>query len=404
MSAASTVPAELSLWQVFYSLATHLGRDATLATAVLDEPTSGTFAPSRPKRRRPPATGRKVGGVRPGGPAPSGPPRKRPSDDKAPAPVVRQAPAPAPAAPEPQADDRLAHPDQFHYSAVIWIGLIHVGALAAPFFFSWTGLAVFMLFQFLTGIGVTLGYHRLLTHNSFQTFPIVRRVLAVLGALSGEGPPLFWVSYHRQHHAFSDQEHDPHSPRDGKWWAHMLWLGYKQDPVKTPAHRQKWVPDLLRDPFMRSMDATFIAWHVGLGLAIYGAGYAVGGWWLALSWLTWGMFARLVVVLHGTWLVNSACHMWGYRNHETTDDSYNNPLVAVVTYGEGWHNNHHALPRRADHGQRWWEVDVTYRVIRLMEAVGLVWNVHDHRKAHAHRIARPGKATPAAKVGAEPKA
>ena len=397
MSAATLSVPGPSLWQVFYSLATHLGRDATMASAVLDPPAELDAAPAS----RPSSVKAKQRVDRPSSPNGKPPKKSRRKPDshatnKLDAVKVRPSTsvpidAVATTSASPEDDGRLAQPDVFHWSAVIWIGLLHIGALAAPFFFSWTGFGLFLLFQFLTGIGVTLGYHRLLTHNSFQTHRWVRRTLAVLGALSGEGPPLFWVSYHRQHHAHSDHEHDPHSPRDGKWWSHMLWLGWKQDPVKTPAHRAKWVPDMLRDPFMSSMDTTFIFWHLGLGLAMYGAGYAFGGWWMALSWLTWGMFLRLVVVLHGTWLVNSACHLWGYRNHDTADDSRNNPFVAAITYGEGWHNNHHALPRRADHGMKWWEIDLTYRTILLMEKVGLAWNVHDRRKERAGKVARPGK-------------
>jgi stearoyl-CoA desaturase (delta-9 desaturase) len=173
----------------------------------------------------------------------------------------------------------------------------------------------------------------------------------------------------------SDQPGDPHSPHDGTLWSHIIWCIRHESSAEARELHERWSPDLIRDPVLRFLDKTFILWHVVTGLLLYGCGYAVGGASFGISLVTWGLFARLVFVLHSTWLVNSASHMWGYRNYETTDDSRNNWWVALLTYGEGWHNNHHAFPRMARHGHRWWEVDITFLTIWLMKKVGLAWEI-----------------------------
>jgi stearoyl-CoA desaturase (delta-9 desaturase) len=160
----------------------------------------------------------------------------------------------------------------------------------------------------------------------------------------------------------------------------MLWLFYMDSGEEHRRHVERWSPDLLKDPALRWIGALFLPSNIALGVILTAVGFAIGGWYLALSYLTWGMFVRLCFVLHSTWFVNSASHMWGYRNYVTTDDSRNNWWVALLTYGEGWHNNHHAYPRMAPHGHRWWEVDVTFATIRLMEWCGLAWNVVDYKR------------------------
>ena len=277
----------------------------------------------------------------------------------------------------------------------VWLGIVHLGCLAAPFFFSWSGLVLAFALHWLTGgIGICLGYHRLLTHDSFKTYPIVRYAIALIGGLAGEGPAVLWVANHRKHHAFSDQEGDPHSPHDGGWWSHVLWAVCHRGSGMEP-HCRRWCPDMINDPVLRFLGHTFILWHLVLAATLTAIGYAVGGWWMACSWLFWGMAVRLVFVLHSTWFVNSASHIWGYRNYETTDDSRNNWWVAAVTYGEGWHNNHHAYPRMARHGHQWWEIDLTFMTIRLMEKVGLAWDVvdaqHTKRKHLATVVASGGE-------------
>lgn len=263
-----------------------------------------------------------------------------------------------------------------NWPTIIWIGMLHVGALAAPFTFSWTGLGLLLVMCWISGgLGICLGYHRLLTHGSFRTYPAVRWLLAILGSLAGEGSAIFWVATHRKHHALSDQEGDPHSPLDGRFWAHMWWLTFGPKAEDDLAMRERWAPDLMKDPVMRFLDRTFIFWHLGLGFAMAAVGYAMGGWYMAASLVCWGMFLRLVIVLHTTWFVNSATHIWGYRNYDTTDQSRNLWWVAALSYGEGWHNNHHAHPRMAPHGHKWWEVDLTFTTIRIMEKLGLAWDV-----------------------------
>jgi stearoyl-CoA desaturase (delta-9 desaturase) len=160
----------------------------------------------------------------------------------------------------------------------------------------------------------------------------------------------------------------------------MFWLAYTLQGEERERHVRRWAPDLAKDKAINWIAAMFLPSHFILGFILLGAGYALGGWPMAASFVVYGIFVRLVLVLHATWLVNSASHIWGYKNYETTDDSRNNWLVAIFTYGEGWHNNHHAYPRMAPHGHKWWEFDVTYNVIRLMKLTGLAWNVVDYKQ------------------------
>lgn len=275
---------------------------------------------------------------------------------------------------------RFAPDVAYNWPVMAWIGLLHVGALAAPFFFSWQGLVLALVLHWLTGgIGICLGFHRLLTHAGFKTYGWVRYSLAYLGGLAGEGSALDWVAAHRQHHALSDQEGDPHSPRDGTLWSHMLWLGRSVYGHSSMKYGMRWAPDLAKDRLMVWLMRATIPMHFVLGFAMLGIGYAIGGWYMGISLVVWGMFMRLVAVLHTTWFVNSASHIWGYKNYETTDDSRNNWWVALLSYGEGWHNNHHAYPRMAMHGHKWWEFDMTYMAIRLLRFCGLAWDVVDYK-------------------------
>lgn len=272
------------------------------------------------------------------------------------------------------------------WRTVLWATAIHAGALAAPFCFTWKALLLTLALGYLTGgLGICLGYHRLLTHGSFRTYRPVRWLLAWLGSLAGEGPPIFWVGMHRKHHQYSDQPGDPHSPHEGPWWSHMLWLFPRPDWHAWHASLARYAPDMLKEPFMRMLDRTFLAWHLALGGALFALGWL--GWDLAtgVSFLVWGMFVRMVYVLHVTWLVNSASHIWGYRNYETPDNSRNLWWVGLLAYGEGWHNNHHAFQRGARHGRRWWEIDLTYAVILVLERLGLAWNVVRNVRPEARR-------------------
>jgi stearoyl-CoA desaturase (delta-9 desaturase) len=281
----------------------------------------------------------------------------------------------------PTAEDRRRR-NNLSYWAIGWLTLAHAVVLLAPLYFSWAGLIVALVLHWMTGsLGICLGYHRLLTHTGMKTYNWVRYVFASIGMLAGEGTPLDWVADHRKHHACSDQEGDPHSPRDGGWWSHIFWLAYHTHNGDRTAYLKRWVPDLYKEAGMRRMDWMFLPAHILVGCILYAIGYWFGGSYLGTSLVVWGMFVRLVTVLHATWLVNSASHMWGYKNYETTDDSRNNWLVAIVAYGEGWHNNHHAYPRMAKHGHKWWEFDITWQAIRLLRATGLAWDVVDYRTA-----------------------
>ncbi len=257
-----------------------------------------------------------------------------------------------------------------------WVAIIHLGILAAPFYFTWPGLVTCLILGWLTGsIGICLGYHRLLTHGSFQTSRFMFRLIGLIGLLAGQGPPIQWVANHRKHHLHSDQPGDPHSPREGRWWSHILWLVPYHSAEEVQATHARFAPDLLKDPFMRFLQSTFLFWHIGLGAILYGIGYWLGGTETAISMVVYGMFVRLFYVLHATWFVNSATHIWGYRNYETTDDSRNLWWVALLTYGEGWHNNHHKYQRMAKNGHKWWELDMTYGAILVLEKLGLAWKV-----------------------------
>jgi len=262
------------------------------------------------------------------------------------------------------------------WPVVVWIGGVHLAALAAPFYFTWSGLAICLVLYWVTGgLGVCLGYHRLLTHGSFQTSAPMRFLFAWLGGISGEGSAVTWVANHRKHHVFSDQEGDPHSPRDGGLWSHMLWLFPSHTAEELAAHSKRWAPDLVKDKGVLFLHNTFLLWHFLIGGALLASGWLLENKVTGISWLIWGLAVRMVIVFHVTWFVNSASHMWGYRNYETTDDSRNLWWVGLFAFGEGWHNNHHAHQRMAAHGHRWWELDPTYWVIRLLESLGLAWGV-----------------------------
>jgi stearoyl-CoA desaturase (delta-9 desaturase) len=276
------------------------------------------------------------------------------------------------------------------WGIAFWIGLLHVGACFAFFTFTWQALVLTVILGWATGgLGICLGYHRLLTHSSFRTYKPVKWFFAWLGGLAGEGSAVHWVANHRKHHAMSDHVGDPHSPVDGPWWSHMFWFMPKMVGKEYREYNSRWAPDLARDKMLVFLDRTFILWHIAMTAAVWGLGYWIGGTSMAWSFVVWGMFVRLIYVLHSTWFVNSATHLWGYRNYETSDHSTNLWWVALMTYGEGWHNNHHAYPRMARHGHKWWEIDVTFMTIRMLQAVGLAWDVVDDqhiRRSHLHTV------------------
>ena len=259
--------------------------------------------------------------------------------------------------------------------------MFQVGSLSALFFFTWQAFLVFLILYVMSGMGVTLGYHRLLTHSSFNTYRPIRWLIATIGALSGEGPAVWWVATHRKHHAFSDKDGDPHSPKDGFLWSHMLWFlpktVYQQETINH------YAPDLWEDTFLRWQFYLYIPIIFASAGLLYLFGWLLDGWYMGCSFVAWGFLFRTVFVEHATWFVNSASHVWGYKNYITNDESRNLWWVAALTFGEGWHNNHHAFPRMAAHGHKWWEIDLTYWAICFMEKIGLAWDVVKYKTKKA---------------------
>ncbi len=278
------------------------------------------------------------------------------------------------------------------WPTTIGLALIHVGMLAAPFFFTWKAVVLAVVLIWATGgVGICLGYHRLLTHRSFETYRPIRWVIACIGTLAGQGPPITWISTHRKHHRFSDEDDDPHSPRHGPWWSHVLWLTPKHSQWYHARRDRRYAPDVLRERFMRFLSRSYLWWHIGAGMVTFAVGWLGWDLYTGVSFLVYGMFVRLVYVFHVTWFVNSATHIWGYRTYETSDNSRNLWWVGLLAFGEGWHNNHHAFQRVARHGQRWWEFDVTYIMIWLMERVGLAWDVVRDLPRSATRLSEPAQ-------------
>jgi stearoyl-CoA desaturase (Delta-9 desaturase) len=248
---------------------------------------------------------------------------------------------------------------------------------------NWHDLTVFAIVYVLTGLGVTVGFHRLFTHRSFKTSHALRAVFGALGSAAIEGPVISWVADHRKHHACSDKEGDPHSPHvgHGTGWrgtlrgllhAHVGWLFIHTHR----GSKKRFAPDLLKDPVIRFIDATFLLW-AAIGLAIpFGLGVALGGSVIAgLTGLLWGGAVRMFVVHHVTYSINSLCHTFGRQPFNTKDESRNLAWLAPITFGEAWHNNHHAFPTSAAHGLRRWELDPSAGLIWVLEKLGLVWDV-----------------------------
>jgi fatty-acid desaturase len=244
----------------------------------------------------------------------------------------------------------------------------HLGAIAALFMFSWKALLITAaLYWMAIGFGIGMGYHRLHTHRSYRVPRLIEYFFAVCGTLTLEGGPIFWVATHRVHHQYSDQEGDPHSPNDGGFWAHMGWIIFGERRHNDTKMMSRYAPDLARDPFYVWLNTYHYVPLIVLGLILL----ATGG----VALMLWGVCLRVVVGLHATWLVNSATHMWGSRRFPTRDLSRNSWWVALLTFGEGWHNNHHAHPTSARHGLAWYELDITWMQIRLLELLRIARSV-----------------------------
>jgi stearoyl-CoA desaturase (delta-9 desaturase) len=232
-------------------------------------------------------------------------------------------------------------------------------------------LIVLAVMYALVAVGVTVGYHRMLTHRSFRARPLVKLLLLILGSMAFEGPAIEWAATHTKHHARADREGDPHSPVDGFFHAHLGWIFRDGD-----ADPRVYCRHLLKDRIVTFVSKTFLLWAL-LSLAIpFGIGWLLGGWGLALTGLLWGGLVRMFLTHHVTWSVNSVCHTFGRRAFETTDRSRNEWIVGLLAFGEGWHNNHHAFPRSAFHGLHWWQFDVSSYVIWTLERLGLARDVY----------------------------
>ena len=254
------------------------------------------------------------------------------------------------------------------FTSIILV-FLHIGAIAAFFFFTWQRLAVAVaLYYVATGLGISMGYHRLHTHRSYRVPLWLDYFFAVCGTLTLEGGPIFWVATHRIHHQNSDQPGDPHSPRDGAFWSHVGWILFGETNHNNTRLMSRYAPDLAKFPF-----------HVWLNnyhwipiLVLTAILYIAGG----LPMVLWGNCLRIVFGLHATWLVNSATHMWGARRFATRDDSRNNWWVALISFGEGWHNNHRAHPTSARHGLAWYEFDPSWLLIKVLKACGIAKSIH----------------------------
>lgn len=267
------------------------------------------------------------------------------------------------------------------WAVIIVMAILHVGALFAflPSNFSWPAVGLMVVLYWVTGgLGVTLGWHRLASHRSFQVPKWLEYLLIFFGSLSMEGGVIWWVGLHRHHHLYSDQDVDHHDSGKGFWWSHIEWMFYE---VPAEVEVPRFTKDIADDPVYQFLDNYFFWIQVALGVLLY----VLGGW----SFVVWGICVRLVVVYHVTWFVNSATHKFGYRTYESGDYSTNCWWVGLLAFGEGWHNNHHAFQFSARHGLQWWEFDLTWLTIRFLQLIGLASHVKlpDEKQLAAQAIA-----------------
>ena len=244
----------------------------------------------------------------------------------------------------------------------------HLFAIPALFTFSWQNVAALIIGNWIVGsLGVGLGWHRLLTHRGFKVPKWIEYALSTLATMSIQDSPDKWVATHRMHHAFTETERDPHSTNSGFWWAQIGWIVWGTAQDHSAAVLQKYVPDLIKD---RGHSLISRFYYVPIIISAFVL-FAIGGW----SMVAWGVFARVVVGWHTTWFVNSLSHIYGSRPHDTGDLSTNNWFVALLTFGEGWHNNHHMSPTSARHGLEWYQFDMNWIAVCILEKLGLATNV-----------------------------
>ncbi len=272
-----------------------------------------------------------------------------------------------------------SHKINFNWTNFLWISIVHLVAIVASWhFFTWKALIVFFIMHYLVGmVGITFGFHRLLTHKSLKAHPFVTNIAAFFGTLACQGGPISWIGQHRVHHAYSDQNEDPHNINVGFWHSHIGFIFNRRldlDKVSEVAH---YCPDIAQNRYFMFLERYMIPLQFAVGIVLIALGGLLGSgagfdMHSAISFGIWGTFVRLVAGYHVTWLVNSATHKWGTRPNATTDLSCNNWWVAILAFGEGWHNNHHAQPRVARHGWHWWQLDQTWILISGLKVFKLV--------------------------------
>ncbi len=269
--------------------------------------------------------------------------------------------------------------EKLNWTTITGVTIFHILAVAALFTFSWANLVAALIMWWIAGsLGIGVGYHRLLTHRGFKVPKWVEYVLSVMGTFALQSGPLSWVTTHRIHHAFTETDKDPHSPRNGTYWSHIGWIFRGTAQNQSQATMQRYCPDFANDRFHQILNK-----HYWVPTAIVGGIlFAIGG----VPMMLWGIFLRTVFGWHSTWLVNSATHLWGTRRFDIRDDSRNNGLIAALTFGEGWHNNHHAYPRSAKHGLAWYEFDVNWAQIRILQKLGLASNVYAYSEENDKRF------------------
>src|SRR5215212_6031268 len=260
----------------------------------------------------------------------------------------------------------------------------HLAAVAALFFWSWPAVITAVIFYWITGsLGIGMGYHRLLAHRGYKVRKPVEYFLVTCGTMALQGGPIQWVTTHRIHHAHTDQPGDPHTPRDGGWWAHVGWILWGTAQNHSESTLVRYAPDLIKDRYYRWLTRLYYVPLLVVGVLLL----VFGGW----SVMLWAVFLRLTLMLHATWFVNSATHLWGRTRFETGDDSRNSWWVALLTFGEGWHNNHHAHPTSARHGLRWYELDLNWLGIRALQFLRLA---HGIKHVRFNRVSSAWKLVP----------
>jgi fatty-acid desaturase len=255
-----------------------------------------------------------------------------------------------------------------NWPTVVFLSVFHAASVVALFFWSWPAvITAVVLYWVGCSLGIGMGYHRLMTHRGYKVPKVVEYFLILCGALALEGGPIQWATTHRIHHAHTDKVGDPHTPRDGGWWAHIGWILARTKQLQDKTMLQRYAPDLMSQRFYVWLNRFYYVPLIVLALGLL----VFGGWRVML----WGIFLRVTLGLHSTWLVNSATHLWGKQRFATGEDSRNSWWVAILTFGEGWHNNHHAHPTSARHGLKWYEIDFNWWGIRVLQLLGLARRV-----------------------------